>query len=61
MIVVGFLLFCFGIAFGASVTRTWASAMTEVERNKHEKIVIMQGQEIARLRAQVALHIGKEK
>lgn len=49
--------FLFGLFLGAKS----AEFVSESERDRHDKTTKEQGEEIARLRAQVALWIGTEK
>lgn len=57
----GFACFVIGIMFGVAVRAVWVEAYDAVKEQKHQETVTEQGREIARLRAQVALHIGKEQ
>lgn len=58
---IGLITFVLGCVMGVAYTRCYRDVARVLEREDHQKVVIEQGQEIARLRAQVALHIGKEK
>jgi hypothetical protein len=53
--------FVVGIVFGVVGQSALRNVLHEAERARHEDMMIEQGKEIARLRTQVALHIGKEK
>ena len=54
-------LFGAGVIFGMMTLSLWRHVQLEFERERHQETVLMQGKEIARLRAQVADIIGKEK
>lgn len=58
---IGLIFFVLGGVMGIAYTRCYRDVARTLEREDHQKVMIEQGQEIARLRAQVALHIGKEK
>jgi hypothetical protein len=60
-VMLGWLIFGFGVAVGVSAVRAWRDARYMIAKEEFEGTVIEQGKEIARLRAQVALHIGKEE
>jgi hypothetical protein len=60
-IMLGFLLFIAGAVFGVAGAIALRDGLREVERNRHQKTMAEQAQEITRLRTQVALHIGKER
>lgn len=57
----GFACFVMGIMFGAVMVAMSRDAHDGIKDKRHEDTVVEQGKEIARLRAQVALHINEEK
>lgn len=59
--ILGFCLFVTGIIFGIAFMAMVKTAVDDAKEKKHEATVVEQGKEIARLRAQVALHINEEK
>ncbi len=58
---ISLLLFLGGAMLGILARNAWGDARYLIAKEEFEEITIMQGKEIARLRAQVALYIGKEK
>lgn len=48
-----------GIIVGFGVAQAWRDVSGQLMQDKHNETVILQGKEIARLRAQVASLIGK--
>lgn len=54
-----FLGLVFGIMVGFGVAQAWRDVSRQLMQDKHNETVILQGKEIARLRAQVASLIGK--
>lgn len=57
----GMGLYVAGVASGVWLTMLFRATFREMEASSHDATVEMQGKEIARLRAQVALLIGKDK
>lgn len=54
------VVFVVGVVCGIALVNALRDTTRILERQEHQKIVMEQGQEIVRLRAQVALHIGKQ-
>lgn len=61
MLEIGLLIFSVGGVFGVSATLMVRDELRQAEVARHEEVEIIQGKELARLRAQVADIIGKEK
>jgi hypothetical protein len=60
-LLIAWLIFGGGVAIGASIVHAFRDTRYAIAKAEFDETMIMQGKEIARLRAQVALHIGKEK
>jgi hypothetical protein len=58
---VAWLLFLGGVAVGISIVNAFRDTRYAIAKEQFDETMITQGKEIARLRAQVALHIGKDK
>lgn len=54
-------LFLGGAVLGVLARNAWGDTRYMIAKEEFEETTVEQGKEIARLRAQVALHIGKEK